>query len=425
MARRTGCTRGTFARRIARAGGATFEPTLRLLGERLLLSGGARFDWADGFGSEVLPSAGLAIAPLPWLRARAQAGAPIACRLSTSCSIPTRASSRAIPTLAPEDAWNYDAGLEFELAEVGPFSDLKLGATWFRREIDESIVWLLVGPSTIRPVNTGSATADGYELSGSLRLTRLVAVAAQHTYVDSRRDANHRRLPGQPEHETFARLQLGPDPVWKVVGEVSQVGEILVSEGGSRRLPERTVWNASARAERRRMARPRSGPDRVGALAQRAREQHRRHRRARRPRLPPARTQRERSDRGALVKRQFGGPPLRSPSARCVARSRCGSAPRPARARAMPATDWWSSASRLRAAARRSRERSRPGFALLSQASHRARARADQSAGVASFDVEAERPIALAFHNIGTDSDGDGQDDAAAIAPYVGFPLSP
>ena len=170
------------------SGGATFEPTLRLLGERLLLSGGARFDWADGFGSEVLPSAGLAIAPLPWLRARAQAGRAYRVPTFDELFHPDEGFIQGNPDLAPEDAWNYDAGLEFELAEIGPFSDLKLGATWFRREIDESIVWLLVGPSTIRPVNTGSATADGYELSGELRLTRFVAVAAQHTYVDSRRN---------------------------------------------------------------------------------------------------------------------------------------------------------------------------------------------------------------------------------------------
>ena len=227
-------------------GGATFEPTLRLLDERVLLSGGVRADGAEGFGFEVLPSAGLAIAPLPWLRARAQAGRAYRVPTFDELFHPDEGFIRGNPDLAPEDAWNYDAGLELALEELGPLSDLKLGATGFRRDIDESIVWLLVGPNTIRPVNTGSATADGYELSGSLRLTRFVALAAQHTYVDSRRDANHRRLPSQPEHETFARLQLGPDPVWKVVGELSRVGEILVSEGGSRRLPARTVWSASA-----------------------------------------------------------------------------------------------------------------------------------------------------------------------------------
>ncbi len=65
------------------------------------------------------------------------------------------------------------------------------------------------------------------------------------------------------------------------------------------------------------------------------------------------------------------------------------------------------------------------GLALLSQASHRAALVQTSPPGVASFDLEAERPTPLAFDNIGTDSDGDGRDDASAIAPIVGFPLTP
>jgi hypothetical protein len=65
------------------------------------------------------------------------------------------------------------------------------------------------------------------------------------------------------------------------------------------------------------------------------------------------------------------------------------------------------------------------GLAVLSQASHRAALVQTSPPGVSVFDVEAERPTLLAFHNIGTDSDGDGEDDAAAIAPIVGYPLSP
>jgi outer membrane cobalamin receptor len=228
------------------SGGAVFEPTLRLLGERVLISGNVRLDRAGGFGTEVLGGGGLAIAPAPWLRVRAQAGRAYRVPTFDELFHPDEGFLTGNPDLEPEDALNYDAGLELELADLGPLSDLHLSATVFRRDIDESIVWLLVGPNTIRPENTGDATADGVELAGSLRITRFVRLAAQQTFVDSRRDATRRHLPGQPEDETFVRLQLGPDPVWKVVGELSHVGEMLVSEGGSRRLPSREVWNASA-----------------------------------------------------------------------------------------------------------------------------------------------------------------------------------
>lgn len=227
-------------------GGAALEPALQLFGERVQLSAGARLDWADGFGTESLLSAGLVLAPVRWLRARAQVGRAYRVPTFDELFHPDEGFITGNADLAPEDARNYDVGLELALAEVGPLSEVQLGATVFRREIDESIVWLLVGPNTIRPENTGAAVAEGIELAGSLRLTRFVRLAAQQTFLDSRRDANRRRLPGQPEYETNVRLQLGPDPVWKIVGELSRVGDILVDEGGSRHLPARTVWNASA-----------------------------------------------------------------------------------------------------------------------------------------------------------------------------------
>jgi len=227
------------------SGGAALEPALHLLDDRVQLSAGVRLDWADGFGTEWLPSAGLVIAPLRWVRARAQVGRAYRVPTFDELFHPNEGFITGNPDLAPEDAWNYDAGLEFELAQAWWFSDLRVAATAFRREIDESIVWVLVALNTIRPENTGRATADGLELSGSLRLTRFVRVAAQQTFLDSRRDATRRHLPGQPEYETNLRLQLGPDPVWKVVGELSRVGEILVDEGGSGHLPDRTVWNAA------------------------------------------------------------------------------------------------------------------------------------------------------------------------------------
>jgi len=233
-------------RRDRGSGGAALEPTLRLFDDRILVSAGARVDWADGFEPELLPSAGLVVAPARWLRARAHGGRAYRVPNFDELFHPDEGFITGNPDLAPEDAWNFDAGLELELAEAGPVTDFRLGATWFRREIDESIVWLLVGPNTIRPENTGSATADGIELAASFRLTRFVRFSAQHTRLDSRRDANRRRLPGQPEQETTGRVQLGPDPIWKLVGEGQHVGEILVNEGGSRRLPARIVWNASA-----------------------------------------------------------------------------------------------------------------------------------------------------------------------------------
>jgi outer membrane receptor protein involved in Fe transport len=153
---------------------------------------------------------------------------------------------RGNPDLSPEDAWNFDVGLELRLAEVGPITNIDLSAAWFRRDIDQSIVWVLVNSRTIAPVNTGSASTEGYELAASLNLSRFIRLSANYTHTDSRRDSTGIRLPGQADEETFVRVQLGPDDQWKLIGEMQRVGEILVNEGGSARLPARTVWNSSA-----------------------------------------------------------------------------------------------------------------------------------------------------------------------------------
>src|SRR5262249_48476698 len=155
-------------------------------------------------------------------------------------------------------------------------------------------------------------------------------------------------------------------------------------------------------------ARIRAAPDRVGALVVGAREQHRRRGRTRRARVPAAGPQRERGDRGALVR-----PCRRAAVARTLAllafgASACeggGDAGKglvveldPIAPNCAPVGGTFPS-----------------GLALLSQASHRAALAQTSPPGVGTFDVEAERPRSLAFRNIGTDSDGDGEDDAAAI----------
>jgi vitamin B12 transporter len=226
--------------------GAALRDTLNLYSDRLQLSAGARLDWTDGFDSEVLPSAGLVFQPWPWIRARAHAGRAYRAPNFDELFHPDEGFIRGNPDLDPEDAWNFDVGGELSFAQLGPFSNLTLRGAWFRRDIDESIVFVLINAQTIQPINTGSATSDGYELSASLDLTRYARLLLNYTKTDSRRDKTGSRFPGQPDREAFAKLRIGPEDFWKIVVEAQYVGEILVSEGDTRTLPDRTVWNASA-----------------------------------------------------------------------------------------------------------------------------------------------------------------------------------
>ena len=226
--------------------GVALRDSLKLFSERIQLSLGARVDWTDGFDVEFLPTVGLVLQPKPWIRVRAHLGRAYRPPNFDELFHPDEGFIRGNPDLKPEDAWNFDAGIELAFDRVGPFSNLTFSAAWFRREIDESIVFVLINAETIQPINTGAATSDGYEVSVSLDLTRYARLLANFTETDSRRDRTGSRFPGQADREAFAKLRLGPEDFWKIVAEIEFVGEILITEGDSSQLPERTIWNASA-----------------------------------------------------------------------------------------------------------------------------------------------------------------------------------
>jgi outer membrane receptor protein involved in Fe transport len=213
---------------------------------RVLLVPALRAEQSEGFELEWIPAVGAVVSPFAWLRLRANAGRAWRTPNFDELYHPDQGFIRGNPELDPEDAWNFDAGFELLLAELGPLTDARLVAGYFRREIDESIVWLQVSPTAVAPVNTGEATSQGAELSLTFQLTDFARVTLNHTELDSERDTTGKRLPGQPERESFARVQLGPPQVWKLVGEWLRTDELLVNEGGGRFLPDRTVWNASA-----------------------------------------------------------------------------------------------------------------------------------------------------------------------------------
>jgi outer membrane receptor protein involved in Fe transport len=218
---------------------------LSLWDERVLLAPALRAEDSDGFDLEWVPGVGAVISPLPWLRLRANAGRAYRVPNFDELYHPDQGYIRGNPDLEPEDAWNFDAGFELLLAQLGPLADVRLVAGYFRREIDESIVWVKVSPTTVEPINTGEATAQGAEITLSFRVSESLRLSLNHTELDSERDATGKRLPGQPERESFARVQIGPPDAWKLVGEWHRTDDILVEEGGGSFLPDRTVWNAS------------------------------------------------------------------------------------------------------------------------------------------------------------------------------------
>jgi len=217
-----------------------------ILPERLSLIGAARLDWTGEFDPEVLPEIAIVATPSDWVRLKGQFARSYRAPSFDELYHPDRGYIRGNPSLEPEAAWTANGGIELDFERIGPLSKVSLELSGFRREIDESITWILVSPRTIAPVNTGSATATGFEVGISVDWTEFLRVSVNHTYIDSERSNTGEKLPGQAPHDTFARIRVGPEAAWKLVAEIHQVDEIPVSEGGSRTLPSRLIANLSA-----------------------------------------------------------------------------------------------------------------------------------------------------------------------------------
>ena len=111
-------------------------------------------------------------------------------RTSTSCTSPIAASCAAIPRSSPKRRPTPTSARNRRGA-ARPLTDAFLEAAYFRNDVDDSIVFLLVSPSLVEPRNTGDATIDGVELSGGFRVFDWVGLLRQlHA---PRRDARPRR----------------------------------------------------------------------------------------------------------------------------------------------------------------------------------------------------------------------------------------
>ncbi|MDG2049450.1 MAG: TonB-dependent receptor [Myxococcota bacterium] len=232
--------------RARNLGGLATEIEAGWLEDRIILVPGVRLEWVEGFGETWLPTLGLVLAPLPWLRIKGNLQKTFRAPSFDELYLPDQGFIRGNPNLQPERAQNADAGVVARVSQLGPFSDLRLEGGVFLQEVDDSILWVNVSPRTIEPFNTGRAQVRGYEISLSFAWTRFFSVTANHTGQDAILESTGRPLPGRAQSESLVRVRVGEKGRWKLIGEMNRTGKIPVSPSGAILLPERIVWSASA-----------------------------------------------------------------------------------------------------------------------------------------------------------------------------------
>jgi outer membrane receptor protein involved in Fe transport len=217
---------------------------LGILEDRVRIVPGLRLDWSDDTKLRLLPSIGLIVDPLPWLRLRAHAEESFRNPSLRDLYLPDRDQISGNPNLEAERALSADLGIAIRYESLPWIRDFEVETSFFHSSIDNSIIWIPVSPYKIRPENSDAATSKGVEVSASIGVGPWFSLSANHTELRATTDDEGVRLPGRSDRETFVAAKLGSPQIWKIVGEFHRIGSISVSRSGNYVLPGGDLWNA-------------------------------------------------------------------------------------------------------------------------------------------------------------------------------------
>lgn len=232
------------------------------LEDRLRISPSLRFERYEGLDEEWIPSLFIEGRPLEWLTLKSSVSRSYRIPSFQELYLPDKGFERGNESLRPEEAWNFELGAVLESPFDSPWLDGEIEATWFAGEVDESIVFQLISSNVIAPVNTGSGTTRGYELTLRWRPHSWIRLSAARTVTDSKLDSNHKNIAGIAVSQVDGRLELGPRERFKLVGEVHYTGRIPLDNGGQSRLQSRVAYDASASVDLTKI--PMLGMSRLG-----------------------------------------------------------------------------------------------------------------------------------------------------------------
>jgi iron complex outermembrane receptor protein len=163
----------------------------------------------------VLPRLGASLRPTRWLTLLGNVGRSV--RVPNLQELfGTRGVVVGNPDLVAEEALLRDAGARIVAPAVAPVSDAALEYAYFDNEIDDMIVFVQNTQRIAQALNVGRAVLRGHEVSARARVADRVALTVNYTRQEALDDTpagtdvtfrgNH--LPGRPEDELYARIEL-------------------------------------------------------------------------------------------------------------------------------------------------------------------------------------------------------------------------
>jgi outer membrane receptor protein involved in Fe transport len=253
--------------------GFSLQDELSVWRGRLQLVPAVRFDHNDDFGSEWIPRVGVIVNPVPWLRFKANGERSYRVPDFDELYFPDKGFIRGNPNLEPERAWNGDAGVELGFAKIWRIEKLRLQTAYFYQEIDNSIVFQRVSPTTVAPTNTNQATVQGVEVAASLEIFGWVGLSANWTHQQAKLASPRlpsvpglfppigsvpgTALPGRADDEYTLRAQVGPSSgLFKLVAERHHTSKIPLSYSDAPALSSRNVYDLSGVVDLAQLWRP-------------------------------------------------------------------------------------------------------------------------------------------------------------------------
>ena len=167
------------------------QDELRLF-DRVILSGGVRYDDNNEFGDVTTYRAGaVVLVKETGTKLRGTWGQGFRAPTINDLFFPGFSN----PDLQPEHSTSWEVGVDQALWK----NRIRLGATYFNNAFDDLIQFVFAG-GVFQPVNVGEAESQGVELTAAFDVLDQLSLTANYTYVNAQDlTAQHRAAAGAPQ----------------------------------------------------------------------------------------------------------------------------------------------------------------------------------------------------------------------------------
>lgn len=165
-----------------------------LVNDRLTVLPVVRFADASDFTSDAGGKLGLVVRPFHGIAVKANVENIYRVPNFSELYYPDEGYLRGNPNLAKEAAFNWDAGVS------GQWDRGTIEVAYFQHRIRNSILFVPISATTIQPINTFAARAEGIEVVGEATPAKFARLSANYTWLRSYFTSTGLQLPGRPVH---------------------------------------------------------------------------------------------------------------------------------------------------------------------------------------------------------------------------------